>query len=143
MGFKQSEVVPLQSANVSPTLPSAKVVICKMFQVARADTTATIKCKLPADATMVDFTIAGVASDAATTGVVSLGSSVTSTEFVPSADVKGGGTFIRPTNTGTNMDQLENIPLGANDIAIWAKYAETGTASTVGGPWKVVVYYVR
>lgn len=142
MGFKQVDVVPLNTTQTSPTSTPGKSVQARIFQIARTETTGTLKLRLPADATILDFTIAGAASDAATTAVVKIGSTSTATEFVASQDVKGGGTFIRPTVTGTAVDQLENIPLGA-DKEVWALYAETGTASTVGGPWKVVVYFVR
>lgn len=139
MGFKVSDFTPTQFSAVTP---SGKDIQVKAFQVARTDTTAALKMMLPADASILDFTISGVASDALTTAVVSIGSTSTSTEYVPSADVKGGGTFIRPTVTGTAVVQTEALPLGS-DLPVYAKYAETGTASTVGGPWKVVVYFTR
>lgn len=139
MGFKVLDFTPTQ---FSPITPASKEVQVKAFQVSRTDTTAALKMMLPADASILDFTISGVASDAATTAVVSIGSTSTSTEYVASADVKGGGTFIRPTVTGTAVVQTETLPLGS-DLPVYAKYAETGTASTVGGPWKVVVYFTR
>lgn len=139
MGFKVSDLSPTQ---ITPTTPSSKDVKVKAFQVARTDTAAALKMWLPADASILDFTISGVASDALTTAVVKLGSTTAATEYVPTADVKGGGTFIRPTITGTAVVQTEDLPLGS-DKPIYAIYAETGTASTVGGPWKVVVYFTR
>jgi len=139
MGFKAVDFVPLQSP--SPLIPSGKDVQVKAFSVARTDTTAALKAVLPADATIIDFRIAGVASDAATTATISIGSTSTSTEYINGQDVKGAGTYIRPTIVGTAIPNTEPLPLGA-DLPIYAKYAETGTASTVGA-WKVLVYYVR
>lgn len=143
MGFKQVDLVPISSTGPTVLIPPAKDGDVKMFQVSRTDTTATVKCVLPADASILGFLIYGVASNAATTATLSFGSTVTSTEFVNGQDVKTTGGLVIPTSTfSTNLPQLENIPLGA-DIQIFAKYAETGGASTLGGPWKVVVWYAR
>ncbi len=143
MGFKTSELTPLNTTQISPTMTPGKDVQVRAFKVARTDTTGTAKLALPADASILDFHISGVASDAATTATLSLGSTSTANEYVNAQDVKGGGTFIRPTVIGTAaaIDGVENTPLGADKV-IFAKYAETGTASTVGG-WTVVVYFVR
>ncbi len=140
MGFKQTDLVPF---SLQSTTPSCKDVRVKVFQILRTDTVASVKMLLPADATVLDFVIVGTASDAGTTATVSIGSTSTSTEYVNGQDVKGAGTFIRPTTTvtGTNMVQIEGLPQGA-DRAIYAKYAETGGASTVGS-WKVLVYFTR
>jgi hypothetical protein len=72
---------------------------------------------------------------------VSIGSTSTPTEYINGQDVKGAGTYIRPTVVGTAVIQTEAIPNTGSDVPIYAKYAETGTASTVGA-WKVLVYYV-
>jgi hypothetical protein len=59
-------------------------------------------------------------------------------------DVKGSA-------VGTVYVNAKNLPLfepasgGSFPIAdrkIFAKYAETGTASTTGGPWNILVEYV-
>lgn len=143
MGFKPIDIVPIASNGPTPISPVPKDVQCKAFQVLRTDTTATTKMMLPGDSTIIDIHIAGVASDAATTAVVSIGSSVTATEYINAQDVKTAGGMIRPTSTfSTNLPNLENVPI-TKDILIWAKYAETGTASTVGGPYTVFVYHVR
>lgn len=142
MGFKQTDFVPVSSTGPTTNIPCSKDVNIKAFQISRTDTTAALKLVLPADASLIDIDIAGVASDAQTTATVSIGTSATSNELVNGQDVKGAGTFIRPTIVGTAMMQTEALPLG-QDIQIFAKYAETGTASTVGGPWKVVVTFVR
>lgn len=141
MGWKKVDTNPLNTTQTSPTSTVGKAVQARVFAVARTDTSAVVKLTLPADASIVDFHISGVASDAATSATISLGSSSAANEYVNGQDVKGGGTFIRPTIIGTAVDQLENIPLGA-DKQIFAKYAESGTASTVGS-WLVVVYFVR
>ncbi len=143
MGFKAIDLTPIASYGVTAVTPSCKDVVVKAFRVARTDTTAAVKAVLPGDATIIDIHILGVASDAATTAVVSVGSTSTSNEYVNAQDVKTAGGMIRPTSTiGTAIPNLENTPV-TTDLPIYAKYAETGTASTVGGPYTVFVYYVR
>jgi len=144
MGFKAADVTTRLASGPSPTNPTSKPVHSKVFAVARTDTTGTLKCVLPADATILDFLITGVASDAGTTATLSLGStSASSNEYVNAQDVKTAGGAIRPTTTykNTALPNLENIPL-SGDLKIYAKYAESGTASTVGS-WTVIVYFVR
>ncbi len=145
MGFKQVDVVYPVTTGPTATSPSPKEGSLKVFQVTRSDTTASLKCVLPADASILGFLIYGAASNAGTTANISIGStSANSNEFVNAQDVKTTGGLIIPTATvnPANMPQIENYPLG-QDVQIYAKYAETGGASTAGGPYKVAVWYVR
>jgi len=141
MGFKAVDFSTPGSIGPTPLTPPGKDVLVKAFQVARTDTSAVLKAVLPWGASILEFTISGVASDAATTATISIGSTSSSNEYINGQDVKGAGTFIRPTVVGTAVVQTEGIPNTGTDTPIYAKYAETGTASTVGS-WKVVVYYV-
>lgn len=143
MGFLATDIVPISSTGPTTNIPSCKDLVAKAFQVLRTDTTASLKCVLPADASIVDVDIFGVASNAATTATISVGTTTTSNEIINAQDVKTAGGHIRPTTSwSTNYPNQTNYPLGA-DIQIYAKYAETGTASTLGGPYTIVVYYVR
>lgn len=141
MGFKAIEITPL--AQVSAITPPSKDVRVKAFSVARTDTTASVKAMLPFNSTIIDFLIFGAASNAGTTATLSIGSSATSTEYVNAQDVKTAGGLIRPTSTvsATNLPNLDPIPQ-SGDISIYAKYAESGTASSAGGPYTVIVFYV-
>lgn len=141
MGFKAIDLAPLQITPITPVLKDVQV---RAFKVARTDTTATVKAMLPADATIIDIWIVGVASDAATTATVSVGTTSTATEWINGQDVKTAGGMIRPSTSfsAVNLPNIEPLPLGS-DISIYAKYAETGTASTVGGPYTVFVEFVR
>lgn len=141
MGYK---LVDLNPFLISPITPTLKDVQQRAFRIARTDTTASVKAELPADVTITDIKIIGVASDAATTATLSIGTSATATEYINGQDVKTAGGMIRPTTTfsAVNLPNLENVPLGT-DIQIYAKYAETGTPSTTGGPWTVIVEFVR
>lgn len=144
MGFAAADITTPLSMGPTTNVPPQKDVQCKAFAVARTNTTGTLKCVLPADATILDFAITGVASDAATTATLSLGStSASSNEYVLAQDVKTAGGMIHPTTTYVNtaLPNQINFPLGV-DKQIYAKYAETGTASTVGS-WVVIVYFVR
>lgn len=144
MGLKTFDVAPVASYGPTATTPYAKDVVVKAFQVARTDTTAAIKAVLPADATITDIRIFGAASNAATTATLSVGYTSTATEFVNGQDVKTAGGAIRPTTAynSTNLPNLE-YALGTGDIQVYAKYTETGTASTAGGPYIVFIEYVR
>ena len=144
MGFKQIDLVPISSTGPTVNIPASKDGYLKVFQVSRTDTTASLKAVLPADASILGFLIFGTASDAGTTANISIGTNSTANQLVNAQDVKTAGGLIIPTSTvnSANVMQLENIPLGT-DIQIWAKYAETGTVSTTGGPYKVAVWYVR
>lgn len=144
MGFKAIDLTPIASYGTTAISPVSKDVQVKAFRVARTDTTASVKMVLPGDATIIDIKIIGVASDAATTAVLSVGSTSTSTEYINAQDVKTAGGMIRPlaSFSAANIPNLENIPI-TGDLPIYAKYAETGTASTVGGPYTVLVEFVR
>lgn len=145
MGLKAVDLVPISATGPTALIPVAKDVHAKAFQVTRTDTTASLKCVLPADSTIMDFLILGVASNAGTTANISIGSTATATEYVNAQDVKTAGGVIRPTSTvsATNLPNLEPVPLTGQDITIYAKYAETGGASSAGGPYTVYVTYLR
>lgn len=143
MGFKAIDITPIASYGPTATTPPNKDVVVKVFAVNRTDTTASVKCVLPADSTIIDMRVfSAAASDAATTAVISVGITGNNTKYLDTVDVKTGAGKIAITTKAANLMNLENIPLGA-DIAINAIYAETGTASTVGGPFYVTVEYVR
>lgn len=142
MGFKAIDITPIASSGPTATTPCNKDVVVKVFAVSRTDTTATVKCVLPGDATIIDMRIFNpTASDAATTAVVSVGIPGANTQFLNTVDVKTAAGMIRPTAKLVGVMNLDNPP--ASDLVINAIYAETGTASTVGGPFYVIVEYVR
>lgn len=144
MGFKAIDLFPIAPYGPSPTSPTSKDLVCKAFGVQRSDTTTSVKCAIPADATIISISLWITAvSNAGTTATLSVGIPGTPTYFINAADVKtAAGRPVLGTNLA-NLFQLENIPLGASDIQITATYAETGTASTAGGPFYVLVEYVR
>ena len=143
MGFKQIDVVPINSNGPTCTVPGNKENREQLFQVSRADTVATLKAVVPADASIMTLIFfAGVSSNASITGTVTLtvsnNTGVISTGVV---DVKVNGSTTALVQM-SNLPNLENIPL-QGDLSVKAVYAETGVASTVGGPWTVGVRFAR
>lgn len=138
MGFKT-----LAPAFLSPITPASKDLQCQVFTVSRTDLVASLKSMLPADASLVSIVReASVASDAATTATVTITMANNSGTVSTFADnVKANGATTGFVNM-TNLPNLEPLPL-VGDLTITAVYAETGTASTTGGPWNYIVSFVR
>ena len=125
---------------VTSTTPPATDLLVKVVQVARTDTTAFEAFILPKGAVVAGAYVMGiVASDALTTATIDVGTIPgTSNQIVSGFSVKtsGVGYFVSGATSGAHMGtQL------ANDTLYKARYAETGTASTTGGPWLVKVEY--
>lgn len=125
---------------VTSTTPPAVSIFEKTIQVARTDTTPFDFFILPKGAVLSGAYIMGTtASDAATTAVINVGSNPgTTNEAIAAFSVKtnGVGYFAAGAQGGTGL----GIQATA-DTLIKAAYAETGTASTTGGPWLVKVEY--
>jgi len=144
MGLQAIDITPISSTGPTPLIPTSKDVVTKVFAVARTDTTSTLKCVLPADASIIEFTKLGnTASDAATTATVTLSMANNSGTMntATALDVKGSGTTTQLVQM-PGLPNLQPMPLNG-DIKINAIYAETGVASTTGGPWYIKVVYVR
>jgi len=128
------------SQTVSYTTPPSPEILSKTVQIARTDTTAFDAFVLPKGAVICGAYIMGqVASDAATTGTVSVGSNPgTTNECVAAFSVKtnGVGYFAAGAQGGTGIGSQLTA-----DTLMKARYAETGTASSTGGPWLVKVEY--
>lgn len=126
---------------ITSTTPPAIEVLTKTVQVTRTDTTAFEAFVLPRGAVVAGaYVLGNTASDAATTATLDVGSNPgTTNEALAAFDVKGAtgqGYATGGAKAGTSMgSQL------ASDTLIKAKYSETGTASTTGGPWLVKVEY--
>lgn len=114
----------------------------KVRNVTRSMTTGTLIATLPRGGRILGFLINGVASDAATTANLSFGSTTTATEYVSAADVKTAAAGVGPTllaGVSGALGGAQNAPTHS-ELPIYAKYAETGTASTVGS-WTVAILY--
>lgn len=142
MGIKQVELVPINSNGPTPLIPSGKPDNQKFFQAGRTETVATLKAVLPAQSSVFQVTLYGsVNSNAATTATgtitISNNSGVISTGTV---NLLTGGATTAIIQM-TNLPNIEPIPANG-DLKVNYTYAETGTASTLGGPWVIGVSYV-
>jgi len=125
---------------ITSTTPPSPCVLTKVVQVARTDTTAFEAFILPKGAVVAGAYVMGaVASDAATTAIIDVGTNPgTADEIVDSFSVKTNGLgyhAIGSAGGSANGSQL------TADTLYKARYAETGTASSTGGPWLVKVEY--
>lgn len=142
MGFKAIDLAPIAAYGPTAVTPFNKDVVVKAFAINRTDTTSTVKCVIPADATIIDIRVfSTAASNASTSAVINIGNATTANYFVSALDVKTSAGKLNTTGA-TNLFNLENTPLGA-DIQISGQYVETGTASSAGGPFYVAIEYVR
>ena len=108
--------------------------------VARTDTSAKTLFTLPVGAIIVGLDVIGAAvSNAGTTATLSVGKSGgTGIEYLNAYDVKGATGSGQQSPTAA----LLMAPVKATaDTVVTGTYAETGTASTTGGPWAVVLQY--
>lgn len=132
---KQATVLRLDSGN--------KVFSNAVNTVARTDTAAKTLFTLPANAVPIGLTIIGPAvSNAGTTATLSVGKSGgTNAEYLSALDVKGATGSGQQTPAGVAGGLGSSV--GTAALGITGIYAETGTASTSGGPWTVVMdYYI-
>lgn len=142
MGFKAIDLAPIAANGPTAVTPFNKDVVVKAFAINRTDTVSTVKCVIPADATIIDIRVFSTgASNAGTAATINVGTATNATYFLSGIDVKGATGKLN-TSGATNLFNLENIPLGS-DIQISGQYAETGAASSAGGPFYVTVEYVR
>lgn len=142
MGISILDVAPVASYGPTAQTPPAKEEIAKYFRVSRTDTAAgLVKAVIGGSSSPVEFTVFGsVASDAATTATVTITVSDNSgTRSTGTVDVKANGATTAIIQM-TNLPLLQNVPANG-DFKITAQYAETGTASTTGGPWTIRVRY--
>lgn len=131
------------SAQVSLSYPKPRDSQEKVIKVVRTDTTAFQGAVLPKDAVITGWYVIGtVASDAATTATISVGSTATSNEYINGYDVKTAATATGYNPAGAKAVGTAMMSKLTSDTPVYAKYAETGTASTTGGPWYVKVEYV-
>ena len=125
---------------VTFTSPPATEVLVKTVKIARTDTTAFNAFVIPKGAVIAGaYIMGGTSSDAASTATVSVGSNPgTTNECVAAYSVKsaGAGYFAAGATAGTSLGSQLTA-----DTLMKAVYAETGTASTTGGPWIVKVEY--
>ena len=138
MGFKVSELDP--PGVISTITPAAKDVRVKAFYVDRTDTTGSTKMWLPANSSLLNVSVRRSVTSDGQTASISVGYGSTTNNLISALDVKTAGLAFGTLDTV--IAQPEGNQPG-DDIKITAVYTETGTASTTGGPWVVMIQYVN
>ncbi len=112
----------------------AKVPQVYSATVARTDTTAKALFTLPANAIITGVVVySAAASNAGTTATLSVGKSGTAGAYVNALDVKTAG-----TGAGTVVPNVAVLgTIGTSAVPVTGIYAESGGASSSGGPWTV------
>lgn len=117
-----------------------KGVQVKVRNFTRAMTTATLLATLPRGSRILGIMLSGTASNAGTTATASFGTTTAANQIVNGASVLAGG-------QGNGVNLLAGVAGGAGtytrsnqDVPIYGKYAETGTASNAGA-WEVYILY--
>lgn len=132
---------PNLPVGITTVTPPAVETLVKTFQVARTDTAAFDAVVLPKYAVVSGVYVLGnTASNAATTAVISVGTNPgTTNELLASFDVKGAtGSGYHPAGAAAALGIAKQMTA---DTKFKAIYAETGIASSAGGPWIVKVEY--
>ena len=114
----------------------------------RTDTSAKYLFTLPAGVVISKVSVYGyAASDATSTATISVGLEAgSSTEILSGYDVKTAATgagFSYPNSALGGSTASNSLTWGSNSVRVSGKYAETGTASSVGGPWQVTLTVLK
>ena len=125
-------------ADKTSFLKGPKQVVVKTRSVSIADTTARQIATLPRGSRLMGFLINGVASNAVTTAVLGFGNTTSANEYVSAQDVKTAAAGVGPTLLAGVSGVMGAVLSG--DTPIYAKYADTGGAATLG-TWKVSILY--
>lgn len=124
---------------------TSRMAVKKVGSITRTTTTDTTLFTIPGNAVPTKLNIFGsAASNAGTTATINVGLNSTSAYFLSGFDVKtttSGAGQVLP-NAATNLQASVGSTVSPQ-VPVTGKYAETGTASTSGGPWYVELeYYV-
>ena len=128
-------------ADKTSVMRGGKSVQCKFRLVTRTMTAATQLATLPKGARFLGIVLMGTASDAGTTATLSFGTTTSANELVSAQSVlaAGAGNGVNLLKGVTGVGVASVTPF-TKDTPIFALYAETGTASTVGA-WAVQILY--
>lgn len=125
---------------IQNTTPPAIETLVKVCQITRTDTTAFDAFVLPKGAVISGiYVLGGTSSNAGTSATLQVGTNPgTTNELINNYDVKtaGAGYFNAAAAAGAGI----GVQLTA-DTLVKARYVESGTASSAGGPWGVKVEY--
>lgn len=128
---------------VNASYPKPRSCQEKFISIVRTDTTAFVGAWLPKDAVITGmYVIGAAASNAGTTATIDVGTTATSNELLASYDVKTAATGEGYNPAGAAaVGSAFGTKLTA-DTPVYAKYTESGVASSAGGAWLVKIEYV-
>lgn len=124
-----------------PTFPYGRNKVTFTGTIARTDTAAKLLFTLPANAILLGFRYTSpAASDAGTTATISFGKlGGTGAEYLATQDVKTVGTGRGQQYPAGPAASLLGQSVGVAAQGVTGIYAESGGASTTGGPWVIEV----
>lgn len=122
-----------------PTFQTGRQKVTFTGTIARTDTAAKLLFTLPANAILLGFRYTSpAASDAGTTATISVGKSGgAGTEYLTTQDVKTVGTGRGQQYPVGPAASLLGQSVGGAAQGVTGIYAESGGASTTGGPWVI------
>jgi hypothetical protein len=127
---------------VSLSYPKTRESLEKVVKIVRTDTTAFVGAWLPKDAVITGMYVVGqAASNAGTSATVNIGTTATSTELLSGFDVKTVATGEGYNPAGAAAVGTAFMEKLTSDTPVYAKYVESGTASSAGGPWFIKIEY--
>lgn len=128
-------------ADKTSVMRGPKMLAVKTRVVARSMTAATQIATLPKGSRILMLVLRGTASDAGTTAVLSFGITTSANELVNGQSVlaAGAGNGVNVLKGVTGLAAMGFVQTGSS-VPVYALYAETGTASTVGA-WQVDIVY--
>jgi hypothetical protein len=130
------------TSQVSLSYPKPRDSMEKVIKVVRTDTTAFIGTWLPKDSIITGmYVIGAAASDAATNAYVYAGTTSSANELLNQFDVKTAATGEGYSPVGAAAVGSTFMVKQTADVPVYAKYSESGTASTTGGPWYIKIEF--
>lgn len=124
-----------------PTFNSGRRTVASFVgSIARTDTSAKTLFTLPNGAIPTNILVSATApSNAGTTATLSVGRvGGAQTDFLNALDIKTAGTGGGSQKPSASGSVLFGVPLTA-DTVVTGIYAETGGASSSGGPWIIII----
>lgn len=120
---------------------TTRIVGTKIASLLRTNTVDTNLFTLPAGAIPIDLKVwFATGSNAGTSANISVGVTGSDTTFLSAFDVKGTAPGAQSRPAATNLFAAQST---SQQTQVVGKYAETGSASTAGGPfWLAVDYYL-
>jgi len=110
---------------------------CKIREgiLTRSDITGKVLFLLPATAHVVSLSIVAGPHSNATTASLKLGKTGSPGFYLPTWDLVANG-------PGLYLPNAQGLgPQGPSQIMVLGQYTESGTPSTTGGPWRVIMFF--